>query len=341
MADLVEYAYGSVNTSWGKIRAMDGHPQPYKPFWVEIGNEKQLTPQFTSHVQQISAAMTARAKSLGLGFGLSFVVGGTWDWTKLTDDLVTPVLNNSLAVDADFYWDFHIPGDLTFSGSAQGPAGQALTDALIAKKKLFASINPRFKGAVLEENGGTHGINRAIGRFRNSNRLQRQGDFILVDTPANCLQALGRNDNGWDQGQVFYLPNMVWFAPHGWSSVMISNALLPNVLVQDDDKAWNHTIDVIAVVDDTYSTVAIRAVNFGAANFDVSFIVQEVKLASQNVAAVQMKGPVDGVNTPANPTQYSPVSSFVTLTALVGSVPTLNVTLPAYSITTYTIKIAK
>jgi len=269
------------------------------------------------------------------------VVGATWDFTGLTDNLVSPILKNSLAVDADFYWDFHIPGDLTFAGSPQQPAGQALTDALIAKKSLFASINPRFKGVVLEENGGTHGINRAIGRFRNSNRLQRLGDFILVDTPANCLQALGRNDNDWDQGQVFYLPNMVWLAPHDWSQVMLSTTLQPNVLVQDDDKSWNNTIDVIAVVDDAFSTVVIRVVNFGGANFDVSFIVEEVKLASQNVAAVQMKGPVDGVNTPANPTQYVPVSSFVALPTPVGSVPTLNVTLPAYSITTYTIKISK
>jgi len=115
---------------------MDGHPQPYKPFWVEIGNEQSITPQFTTHVQQISAAMAGRAKSLGLGFGLSFVVGATWEFTGLTDNLVSPILKNSLAVDADFYWDFHIPGDLTFAGSPQQPAGQALTDALLAKKKI-------------------------------------------------------------------------------------------------------------------------------------------------------------------------------------------------------------
>eukprot|EP01051_Picozoa_sp_SAG22_P001423 SAG22_NODE_56_length_23716_cov_11.146759_2_plen_100_part_00 len=37
MADLVEYAYGDqASTSWGAIRAADGHPEPYKPFWVEV-----------------------------------------------------------------------------------------------------------------------------------------------------------------------------------------------------------------------------------------------------------------------------------------------------------------
>jgi len=209
------------------------------------------------------------------------------------------------------------------------------------KKKLFSGINPRFKGVVLEENGGTHGINRALGHIRNSNRLQRLGEFILVDAPANCLQALGRNDNDWDQGQVFYLPNMVWLSPHGWSQVMLAHSIQPNVLVQDDDTAWNNTIDVIAVTDDAFRVVIIRVVNFGGANFDASLIVQEVKLASQNVDVEQMKGPVDGVNPPSNPAQYSPVSSSLILTIPLGSVPTLSVTLPAYSITIYTIKISK
>ena len=37
MSDFVEYVYGdSASTSWGAIRAADGHPKPYKPFWVEV-----------------------------------------------------------------------------------------------------------------------------------------------------------------------------------------------------------------------------------------------------------------------------------------------------------------
>jgi len=37
--DEIEYVTGSVNTYWGKKRAEDGHPQPFKLNYVEVGNE--------------------------------------------------------------------------------------------------------------------------------------------------------------------------------------------------------------------------------------------------------------------------------------------------------------
>ncbi len=37
--DEIEYVIGSVNTYWGAKRAADGHPEPFKMKYVEIGNE--------------------------------------------------------------------------------------------------------------------------------------------------------------------------------------------------------------------------------------------------------------------------------------------------------------
>ena len=40
MADFVEYAYGGAhNSTWGALRAADGHPAPYPPMAIEISNE--------------------------------------------------------------------------------------------------------------------------------------------------------------------------------------------------------------------------------------------------------------------------------------------------------------
>ena len=38
-ADEVEYLNGSVDTRWGKIRALNGHPEPYRVKYWQIGNE--------------------------------------------------------------------------------------------------------------------------------------------------------------------------------------------------------------------------------------------------------------------------------------------------------------
>ena len=37
--DEIEYVTGSTDTKWGGIRAKDGHPQPFKVTYVEVGNE--------------------------------------------------------------------------------------------------------------------------------------------------------------------------------------------------------------------------------------------------------------------------------------------------------------
>lgn len=37
--DAVEYAIGSIDSKWGKLRAQMGHPEPFKMNYMEIGNE--------------------------------------------------------------------------------------------------------------------------------------------------------------------------------------------------------------------------------------------------------------------------------------------------------------
>ena len=41
MADLVEYMWGDPGmTELGKLRAADGHPEPYRAKYIELGNEQ-------------------------------------------------------------------------------------------------------------------------------------------------------------------------------------------------------------------------------------------------------------------------------------------------------------
>jgi alpha-N-arabinofuranosidase len=43
--DEIEYAIGDTSTTWGARRAKDGHPQPFKLTYVEIGNEENFNRQ--------------------------------------------------------------------------------------------------------------------------------------------------------------------------------------------------------------------------------------------------------------------------------------------------------
>lgn len=67
-----------------------------------------------------------------------------------------------------------------------------------------------------------------VGHASVLNAAQCHGDFVLIDCPANCLQALGQNDHGWDQGQLFYTPDRVWGMPPDYSQQMAAENHLPN-----------------------------------------------------------------------------------------------------------------
>lgn len=51
--DLIEWANGDVNTTWGKKRAEAGHPRPFGLKYLGIGNEEKITPEFEERFKYI------------------------------------------------------------------------------------------------------------------------------------------------------------------------------------------------------------------------------------------------------------------------------------------------
>ena len=106
------------------------------------------------------------------------------------------------------YWDYH-PWTET-------PQQAKETEAEIARMKaLFLEWNPQttMRCAILEENGNTHDMARALAHAVMLNVVRRAGGFVPMDSPANALQPYKQNDNGWDQGQIFFSPSQVWMQP--------------------------------------------------------------------------------------------------------------------------------
>ena len=64
--DEIEYVIGDVNTKWGARRAKDGHPQPFRLRYVEIGNEDgfDLSGSYEGRYIQFYDAIKARYPSL-------------------------------------------------------------------------------------------------------------------------------------------------------------------------------------------------------------------------------------------------------------------------------------
>ena len=58
--DLVEYCNGDVSTTWGALRARNGHPEPFHLEYLGIGNEDQQTPAYAERFLMICKAVRER-----------------------------------------------------------------------------------------------------------------------------------------------------------------------------------------------------------------------------------------------------------------------------------------
>jgi len=119
------------------------------------------------------------------------------------------------------YWDIH----LQLFGPDILKLLQEARQEIDAFRDMIRRLNPqsKMKLAIFEENGNEHGLRRAIVHAGVLGICREQGDFLLTSCPANALQPYLQNENGWDQGQIFFTPDKVWLQPCGWAQQMASS----------------------------------------------------------------------------------------------------------------------
>ncbi len=73
MHDLVEFCRGDVNSTWGKVRASLGHPEPFELKYICIGNENEGMDYFERYQVFLDSFKEAKAKNPGLYEGLELI----------------------------------------------------------------------------------------------------------------------------------------------------------------------------------------------------------------------------------------------------------------------------
>ncbi len=64
--DALEYANGDVTTTWGAIRAINGHPAPFNIGYIEVGNENQWNDNYAKRYALFAAAIKAKYPNVKL-----------------------------------------------------------------------------------------------------------------------------------------------------------------------------------------------------------------------------------------------------------------------------------
>ena len=98
-------------------------------------------------------------------------------------------------------------------------------------------------------------MERALANAKAISLLQQYGDRVTVVSSANALQPDGQNDNGWDQGLVFFDTHRSWLQPPGYVTRMFSDSNLGTVVHAETD---NPSLAVSAQFDGSKLVLHVR-----------------------------------------------------------------------------------
>jgi alpha-L-arabinofuranosidase len=292
--DLVEYLNGPATSRWGAERATNGHPAPYGVKYIEIGNEETTAEHYLERFKLLYDAMHARDPSV------QFIIAAWWEPDNPMSKRIVQELDGKAAL-----WDVHVGGDDLHEGRK--------VDALFTRmEKLVRDWAPNtpLKACVLEENGGRHDLQRALGHAAILNATQRHGDFVLLDCPANCLQPWQQNDNDWDQGQVFFTSSQAWGMPPYYAQQMASGSHLP-LRVASETRSPGDALDVLATRSDDGSTLALKVVNISEKPHRAAIEIASLDDIGSLAQALILTGRLTDLNPPEEPSKIHPTRSLV------------------------------
>ena len=201
------------------------------------------------------------------------------------------------------FWDYH-PWTET-------PQQALNAETEIAQmKELFLRWNPNttMRCAILEENGNTHDMTRALAHAVMLNVVRRAGGFVPLDSPANALQPYKQNDNGWDQGQIFFSPSQVWMQPPFYAQQMAATNHQP--LLVKSSLTSSAGLDYTATRNEKGDTLVLHIVNYDSSDRSLTLDLQNFDNVG-SMRCIYLCGTEKGENTPQSPTSISPSQKFI------------------------------
>jgi alpha-L-arabinofuranosidase len=294
-ADLVEYLNGPSTSPWGRRRAENGHPQPYRVRYVEIGNEEALDGSRAEYAHYLERFERLYAAMHPVDPDLQLVIAAWWRPEEPLVKQTVQRLNGKAAL-----WDVHVGGD----GLGDGRDADRIFTQM---QRLFQEWAPgtRMRAAVFEENGNRHDLQRALGHASILNATQRHGDFVRMDCPANCLQPWRQNDNGWDQGQVFFTSSQVWGMPPYYAQQMAAANHQPEV-VASTASSPDDALDALALRSEDGNELVVRVVNLSDRPHATRLSLNGFQPSRSTAEVVELRGRPEDVNPPEEPTRIVP-----------------------------------
>ncbi len=310
MADFIEYAKSPADSPWGRRRAADGHPPPYRLHYLELGNEERVDEKYAAKFEALATAIWAKDKTIipVVGdFAYNKPIEDSFHFSGADSGITTlaaqqRILQFAKASDAEVWFDLHVWTDHPVPANTSLAGMFSFADAL---DKI--ADGARHKVVVFELNAGNHAQKRALANAQAILAIERDGRIPIVSS-ANGLQPDGQNDNDWNQGLLFLNPSQVWLQPPGYVTQMLSHNYQPQ-LVQCNVTGAAAGFDAVATRSEDGQTLVLQVVNTMAkevsANIQLAGFVPRHPVAQ----ALELSGPLEAANTAAEPNKIVPQPS--------------------------------
>ncbi len=291
--DEIEYAMGSTSTTWGAMRAADGHPAPFPIEYVEIGNE-----DFFDGSGSYNARFTALYDAIKAAYpGIKLIATATV--TTRTPDLY----------DQHFYLS---------------PTSMANNSALY---NTYSRSAPKiFVGEYASQEGKpTPDLNSALGDAAFLTGLERNSDVVILSSYAPLFANV--NDLNWNTNLIGYDAINSYGSPSYYLMGMFSK--YHGDTVTPTHLSGTSGLYFVSSKDDSNGSIYIKVVNPGSSAKSVQVVLNTGStVASKGTAIVLSSANPADTNTLSNPTAIVPVTH-----ALSGLSTSFNYNFAPYSIT--------
>lgn len=312
MADFVRYATDPHDTEWGRKRASDGHPVPYRLKYVQLGNEERVDVAYAERFERLAEAIWSVDDTIQLVVG-DFVyedlivdpehlTGAASGITNLAGQ--RRILEFAKRRDREIWFDVHVWTD--------GPKPARSFDAMFSFIDALEKIadGAKFRVLTFEFNANNHTQKRALANALAIQAIERDGRLPIA-TSANALQPDGQNDDGWDQGLVFLSPSQVWTQPPGYVTQMFSRGYRPRLVectvTEGDARTDEPTLDCNAKLGEDGKSLFLSIVSTAAEPQSVAISLSDFVPSLPSADVVELQGELDASNSEGDPSQVSPV----------------------------------
>jgi len=316
--DLIEFANGSVDTPWGRIRSEMGHPKPFNLKYIGVGNE-QWGPQYIERFKVFEKAIKSKYPEMTIVSGAGpFPEGDYFDYgnqelKKLNAEIIDEHYYKNpkwFRDNATRYDNYDRKGPKVFAGEY---AAQSVAIASPDNKNNWECA---FSEAAFMTG------------------LERNAEVVHLTSYAPLMA----HAEAWQ-----WTPDMIWFnnlESYGSANYYVQKLFSTNkgtdlLAITKDGKAVTGQNELFATAAKDVNTkeVIVKLVNTSAKAQDVNIDLKGSKLMAKGTVETLTSSNLEDVNSFASPKKISPTESEVKLKG-----EKANITLPAYSVTVLKLK---